>query len=59
MSAQRWQRNEGYRPHTGASLLRVRFRNGQFSKHTYPATKWMRWNFKACPFDITHYRIED
>ncbi|MCC2602560.1 hypothetical protein [Sphingopyxis yananensis] len=54
-----WQRNEGYRPRTGASPLRVRFRCGWISKNLYPAAKWTRWHFKACPFDITHFKIED
>lgn len=53
-----WHRNEGYRPRTGASPLRVRFRSGAISKNTYPAAKWMRWHFQSCPFDITHFRIE-
>lgn len=54
-----WERNEGYRPRTGARQLRVRFRSGWISKNTYPAAKWMRWHFQGCAFDITHYKVED
>lgn len=54
-----WAQNEGYRPNTGSAKLRVRFRGGRISRDIFTATQWPRWNFQSCPFDITHYKIED
>lgn len=54
-----WIENGGRRPDTGSAKLRVRFRIGRPSKDLFTAEQWQRWNFKNCPFDITHFRIED
>jgi len=39
-----------------ADKVRVRFRNGQVSKHTYSA-KQLNWQDRGEPFDIIAWRV--
>jgi hypothetical protein len=41
----------GRTPRTGERQLRVKYRCGVVSKHTYTAAQ-MRWNHKGCDWDI-------
>lgn len=45
-------------PHTGERQLRLKFRNGDLSKHTYRASQ-IRWTDTGTDFDVTHYREEN
>lgn len=38
--------------------VRVKFRNGETSKHTYPP-KSLNWSDRKWDFDVTHYREEN
>ena len=53
----KWASTNGRTPRTGERQLRVKFRNGETSKHTYTA-KQLRWDHNGTDFDITHVRIE-
>ena len=53
-----WHETKGRTPKTGERQLRVLFRNGEVSKHTYSA-KQLNWNDRGEPFDIIELRIED
>ena len=52
-----WTPNTGFRPDTGDKKLRVKFRNGQVSKHTYSA-KQLNWQDRGEPFDIIELSFE-
>lgn len=53
----KWASTNGRTPRTGERQLRVLFRCGDESKHTYTA-KQLRWDHNGTDFDITHVRIE-
>ena len=51
-----WHRNNGGPPR--AENVRVLFRNGQVSKHTYRPDQ-LNWRDRGWDFDVTHYREEN
>ena len=51
-----WHETKGRTPKTGEKQLRVIFRNGEVSKHTYSA-KQLRWTDTGSPFDIVTVEI--
>lgn len=53
-----WAPTQWKPPRTGERKLRVKFRNGQVSKHTYSA-KQLVWQDRGEPFDITHLKFEE
>ena len=46
-----------WKPPRTESNVRVRFRNGETSKHTYPP-KSLNWSDRNWDFDVTHWREE-
>jgi len=53
----KWHPTQWKPPRTGEKQLRVIFRNGEVSKHTYSA-KQLNWQDRGEPFDIIELRIE-
>jgi hypothetical protein len=51
-----WRPTNFRTPRTGDRKLRVLFRNGEESKHSYSA-KQLRWSDTGSDFDITHVRL--
>lgn len=51
MTEPRWTPNPGKRPRTGEKLLRIKWANGEESKHLYRADQ-LRWSITGHDFDV-------
>lgn len=53
----KWQPTNWKPPRTGDKKLRLKFRNGRISDHTYTARQ-INWADRSYDYDVTHWREE-